>query len=249
MQINQALLETHFTAQRDDLRAHVLDHLDQLEGADMRMGIDQNLLWRTGTDKFAHDLAPKVLRVPDLAPQLAIRECAGTTLTELHVRLRLQHRAAPQTPGVLGALTHRLAAFQYDWTQAHLCQQQRGEHAAWPKTDHHRARLIPMRPAGRRLARCAVAHIRRRHHPRIWRQACQHTALQRGVAKSDIHHIHHQQGRLARVDAAFENDQRRQVSALHLQRAAHQRLQPSRVIVERQLEFVQANHVDRRAAQ
>ena len=70
--VAHALLKADLTAQGNDLLAHVFDHLDQLEGADVRFADQQNLRWCAGLDELQHHLAAQVARVLDLAPQLAV---------------------------------------------------------------------------------------------------------------------------------------------------------------------------------
>ena len=114
--------------------------LDQPEGADVRLGDVQDLSGAPALTNSVEHLARQVARVADLAPQLAVGEGAGAAFAELHVRLGVEHALAPQAPGVLGALAHRLAALQHDRPQAHLRQHQRGEDAAGAEADDHRAR-------------------------------------------------------------------------------------------------------------
>ena len=141
-QIGHLLAEADLAAQRLDLGAHLLDHAHQAEGADVRLGDVEDLLRRAGLDELGQHLARQVARVADLAPELAVGEGARAALAELHVGLRVEHALAPQAPGVLGALAHRLAALQDDRPQAHLRQDQRGEEAAGPEADDDRARPL-----------------------------------------------------------------------------------------------------------
>ena len=130
-------------------RAHVLDHADQPEGADVRLGDVEDFLRRAGLDEFGQHLAAEVARVLDLAVELAVGEGAGAAFAELHVRFRVEHVVAPQSPGVLGAFAHRLAALQHDRPEAHLRQDQRGEDAGRAEADDDRA----LARIGRRRAR------------------------------------------------------------------------------------------------
>ena len=50
-----------------------------------------------------------VVRILDLAVQLAVGEGAGAAFTELDVGLGVEHALAPQAPGILGALAYFLA--------------------------------------------------------------------------------------------------------------------------------------------
>jgi hypothetical protein len=131
--VGDLLAEADLAPQRHDVGPHLLHHAHQAEGADVRLADEQDLLGRARLDEFGQHLAGEVARVADLAPELAVAEGAGAAFAELHVRVGIQHAAAPQAPGVLGALAHLLAALQHDGPQPHLRQQQRGEDAAGPK--------------------------------------------------------------------------------------------------------------------
>ena len=124
------------------VRAHAFDHRHQAERADMRLGDVEDFLRRAGLDELGQHLAAEVMRVLDLAVELAVGERAGAAFAELHVRFRIEHRLAPQAPGVLGALAHHLAALEDDRTEAHLRQHQGGEQSARPGADHHRPRGV-----------------------------------------------------------------------------------------------------------
>ena len=87
--------------------AHPLDHADQAEGADVRLGDVADLLGRAGADELVDHLARQVARVADLAPELAVGEGAGAALAELHVRFRIEDAAPPQAPGVLACARAR----------------------------------------------------------------------------------------------------------------------------------------------
>ena len=55
--ITHALLKPNFSPQRFNLRAHVLNYLDQFEGADMRLANAQNFIGCARLDELVHDLA------------------------------------------------------------------------------------------------------------------------------------------------------------------------------------------------
>ena len=46
------LLKAYFTTQTNNLGTHILNHGDQLKGADMGSALGKDFLWRTGDDKF-----------------------------------------------------------------------------------------------------------------------------------------------------------------------------------------------------
>ncbi len=93
--IVDARVETDLAPEREDLRTDVLDHLNQPERADVRPRLEQDVLRRAGLDELVQYLAAVVLRVLDLAVELAVGEGTGTALAELHVRFRIQHALAP----------------------------------------------------------------------------------------------------------------------------------------------------------
>ena len=137
-QVDDALAEADLAAQRLDVGAHLLDHADEPEGADVRLADVEDLLRRAGLDELVEHLAREVARVADLAVELAVGEGAGAALAELHVGLRVEHAAAPQAPGVLRALAHRLAALEHDRREAHLREDQCREQPARAEADDDR---------------------------------------------------------------------------------------------------------------
>ncbi len=180
VEIHHLALEAVLAAQLLDGLAHPLHHGHQAEGADVGVGLGQDLGRSAGLDELGQHLAAQVAGVLDLAVELAVREGAGPALAELHVGLRVQHALAPQAPGVLGALAHHLATLQDDRAQAHLGQDQAGEQAARPGPDHQRAVL------GQALgvADEAVLGVGRRLHMALALEARQHLGL---VAHGHVH--------------------------------------------------------------
>src|SRR5450830_650299 len=120
--VGHPLLEAHFTAQGDDLLAHVFHHAGQTERTDVRLADVEDFFRCAGLDELVQHFAPVEFRVFDLAVELAIGKGPGAALTELHVGLRVEHTFAPQAPGVLGAFAHFLAALEDDRLEAHLRQ-------------------------------------------------------------------------------------------------------------------------------
>ncbi len=99
-EVDDARAEADLAAEPLDLVAHALDHADQPERADVRLGDEADLLGRAGADELVDHLARQVARVADLAPELAVGEGAGAAFAELHVRFRIEDAAPPQAPGV-----------------------------------------------------------------------------------------------------------------------------------------------------
>ena len=212
------MLKPDLSTQRNDLLAQTLHHLDQLEGADVRVRLVQDFGRRAMLHKFLHHLAAQKARVLDLAVELAVGKRAGAAFAELHVALRVERFLAPQAPGVLSALPHRLAALQHDGPEPHLRQHQRRKHAAWPETHHHRALL----QARRRLRHHAVGHIGCGADVRVRGVPGQQVGLQRGVCQCDVCDVDRQQVSLAGIEAALENLQAGDCSGVHAQRLGTQ---------------------------
>ena len=158
-QIGDPALEAHLAAERDDLRAHLLDDAGEAEGADVRLADEQDFLGRAGAHELVHHLAAVEFWILDLAVELAVGEQARPTLAELHVGLGRQDLLAPQRPGVLGSASHVAAALEHDGLESHLRQQQRGEQTAGAEADDQRplgqCRRAPSPPGG---TRCPVRH-------------------------------------------------------------------------------------------
>jgi len=114
---------------------------------------------------------------------------------------------APQAPGVLGALAHRLAALQHDGFEAHLRQSQRGEQAAGTQTHHHRALALVVRPARRRLAGRVPGHVGCGLDVGLARVLRQQGGFLRGIGQRHVDDVDREQVGLARVEAAFEDVQ------------------------------------------
>src|SRR5262249_58868979 len=99
-----------FSPQRVYRLAHPLHHGDEAEGADVRLAHVENFRRRASFHELREHLASEVARILDLAVELAVGKGPGATFAELDVGFRIEHRLAPEAPGVPGALAHRLAA-------------------------------------------------------------------------------------------------------------------------------------------
>ena len=158
-QIIDALAESDFAAERFNRRAHLFHHPHEAERADVRFADVGDFVGGASPDEFVDHLAPVVLRVADLAPQLAVGKRARPAFAELHVGLGVEHLFAPQAPRVFRAFAYGLAALEDDRAEAHLGEHETGEQAARTHADHDRAQ--------REVLRCArhkrVARVRRAH--------------------------------------------------------------------------------------
>jgi hypothetical protein len=129
----------------------------QPESADVGLGHVQNFFGCAGLDELGQHLAPEVTRVLDLAVEFAVGERARAAFAELHIGFGIQHRFAPQAPGVLRAFAHGFAALQNKRIETHLRQQQAREQTARAAADHYGALCQPVR----RMRHKLVTGIRR----------------------------------------------------------------------------------------
>ena len=201
----ELVFKTDLAAQRHDLLAHGLDHLDQFEGADVWVRLVEDFGRRAGVDKLLHHLAANEARVFDLAVELAVGKQACAAFAILHIALRVEHLFAPQTPGVLGALAHRLAALQHNGLEPHLRQGQGGEQATRAQAHHHWAFGLMGRPVGGRDDRWRPAHVGGGDDVRVVGMALQQRGLLTGIGQRHVHDVDRQQIGLARIEAAFEH--------------------------------------------
>jgi len=243
LDVGDVLLEADFAAQRHDVGTDLFDHADQAEGANVRFAHVQDLFGRAGLDEFGEHLAGQVARVADLAVELAVGKGARPTLAKLHVGLRVKHALAPQAPGVLGALTHFLAALQHDGTQAHLSQDQGGEDAAGAEAHHHRTQVIGCTEIGGRVAHKLVRRVRRRANVRVTGHALEHMGFQLGRGQLAIDRVDQHDGRLlARVVAALEHGEIQELGILDAQSGHHGRTQLVLGVVQGQTQFSDSQH-------
>jgi len=207
LQVGHALLEADLAAQGRDLLSDAFDHLDQFEGADVGVRGKQDVAGRSGLHELVHHLAAQMPRVLDLAVELAIREGAGAAFAELHIALGLQHFFAPETPGVLGPLAYRFAAFEHDGSETHLRQRQCRQHAAGAKAHHHRAFARLGAKADGGLHWGAPGHVGRGLDVRVLVKLLQQHGLAFGLHEREVDDEDGQQFGFARIKAAFEDVQ------------------------------------------
>jgi hypothetical protein len=203
--IAHPLLKSDLATQSDDRLADVLNHLDQFEGADVRVCGIQNVGGGAGIDELVHHLAAQVARVFDLAVELAVAERACTAFAKLHIALGVEHLFAPQAPSVFRALSHGFAPLEHDGFETHLRQGQRRKHAARPKAHHHRALAFLFAKMGWRLAGGVPCHVGRGLDVRVFLELVQQGGFVLCVGQRQIHDVDRQQVGLAGVKAAFED--------------------------------------------
>ena len=203
----------------------------------MRVRLIQNFFRCARQNKLVHHLATQVAWVFDLAVELAVRERARTAFTKLHIGLGLQQVLAPQAPGVLRALTHRLTALQHDGLEAHLRQDHRRKNAAGAKAHDHGALLHLRGCGGHRV----VGHVGAGADVGV---ACK-LGEQVGFPCGGYIHVNDidpKQCRFACVKTALEYREVCDVSRRDAQGLGDQRRQGLGRVVQRELEFGQANH-------
>src|ERR1700761_1742438 len=120
--------------------AHLLHHADQTKSADMRPAQIENVFRSTRFHELLEHLAAVVMRILDLAVELAVRECAGSTFTELHIGFGIEHGLAPQPERIFSTLTNSLAALENNGAKTHLGEDQPREQPTRSHADHHRPR-------------------------------------------------------------------------------------------------------------
>ena len=234
-----ARLEADFATQGEDFGTNLLDHLDEAERADVRLADVQDFFRRARLHELIQHLAAVVLRILDLAVQLAVREGAGAAFAELHVRLRVQLALAPEAERVDGALAHDLAAFQHERLEAHLRQDQRHEQAARTHADDHGPRRARRREV---LRHELVAGVGGGADVRIVRQPGQHGRL---VAHGHVERIDQDdRALLARVVAAFVDGEVDQVVAGDAKPADDGVAQGVVRVIQGKFEFVNSQHDD-----
>ena len=157
--------KAEFAAECLDARAHVLDHFDQAERADMRLADVEDFLGSACFDELVEYFASVVPGILDLAVQLAIGKGSGTPFAELHIGFRVKGALLPEAPGVPGALAHGLAAFEDQRAQAHLREHQRSQDSARAGTDNDRAQRSRWQRS--RANHELIGGVRRLHHMRI----------------------------------------------------------------------------------
>ena len=229
--------EAVFAAEGLDGSAHRLDHGHEAEGADVGVGLGQDLGRRAGLDELGQDLAAEVTGVLDLAVELAVGEGAGPALAELDVGFGIEDAAPPQAPGVFRAFAHHLAAVEDDGAKTHLGQDQAREQAAGPGSDHHRA---GSREVLRRFRYEAVAGVGGGADMGVACEPGEHVGL---VAHRHVDRIDHQDRRLlARIVGAAGDRDLDQILGRDLKAGADGVGQRLGRMAERQLEVGQAQH-------
>ena len=238
VEVDHPVFEPVFAAEAFDLPSKAFHHLDEAERADVRMGIDQDFPGSARFGELGEDLATEMPRILDLAPELSIRESPGAPLAELHVRLGIQHTAPPETPRVLRPFSNALAAIENDRSKAHFREDQSGEEAARPRTDHDGTR-VGARYDG--LCDESIVGVWLRANTDVAGAATKHRLF---VDHRDIDRIdHHDRRLLPRIVRASRDFPRLQRRRLDREKRDDRIWDGARRMPERQSYFVDAQHL------
>jgi hypothetical protein len=171
-----------------------------------------------------------VAGVLDPAVELAVREGAGAALAKLNIRRGVEDPVAPEVPGVAGALANRPAPLEDERAEAHLRQAQGGEKATGAGADDDGA-------PGRRGAVLGEAI------PRVGGRANAWVANGGFVSQGDVDGVDQgDRGTAAGVVAAAGDRQGQQVAGRNSEAGQHRVAQGVGAVVERELQFGQAEH-------
>ena len=94
-QLGDFALEAIFAAQSLDGGAQRFHHGHQPEGADMGMGLGENVFRRARLHEFVQHFAAQMAGILDLAVELAVGESARAAFAELHIGFRGENVFAP----------------------------------------------------------------------------------------------------------------------------------------------------------
>ncbi len=95
----------------------------------------EDFLRGAGFDELGEEFAGEVAGILDAGIELAVGEGAGTALAELDVGFGVEDAAAPEGPGVFGALADGLAALEDEWPKTHLGEGEGGHQATGAGAD------------------------------------------------------------------------------------------------------------------
>ena len=135
--------KAHLAPQGDDLLPDAAHHPGQPVGADVGLGVGEDLFRGPGFHQLLQHLADA--GVPGAGGELPVGEGAGAPLAKLHVALRVQNPPLPEGFYALLPLLHGQAPLQHQGALAALGQDQPGEEACRAQAHHHRA-LRELRP-------------------------------------------------------------------------------------------------------
>ena len=227
-------VEVHLAARLLDLTAQGAHHLDQQVGSDMGLRLPEDLLGRAGIDEPAQHVGQK--RAFHVGGELAVRERAGASLSELDVRTRIQRPAGVERRHGRLALVDVAAALQHQRTQPRARQAQRREQARGTRSHDDGTRLriaCRLRDRGdlERGVRLVLLDVLQTEEIRLLPRV-----FERHAQRRDEMHV--ARGLLARVDAALEQPHLGDLARIHAQSARggalHQVEPPGKAGIERQ---------------
>ena len=185
LEVFDATTEANLTTERENIRAHLLHHAHESERSNVRLTHIENLIRRASIHELAQYLASIVLRILDLAIQLAIRKRTCAAFTELRVRFRIKHAFAPHLECVLRPFTHSLAPFKHNRSKPRL---RKDECSKQPRRSHPNHNGTSSQSKRRRRARNKlVSNIRRNTHSPISLQSIEHLCFIKHLAINRVH--------------------------------------------------------------
>ena len=138
--------EAHFAARLDNPLAQVLHHRHQHVRADVRLGVEEDVLVRARRGELLEDPADAL--VFDAGRELAVGERASAALAELDVALGVELARLPEALDLLSARFGVLSPLEDDRAQARLGQHERREHPG--RAEAHHDRPVGLRADGPR---------------------------------------------------------------------------------------------------
>ena len=133
--IDHLAVEAHFAAQGNYPLAQILDHFQQHIGTHMGLGIVENLLPGTESDKLVQH--PADSGIVHTGVQLAVGKSTCAALTELHIAPFIQLTRGEELLHFFVPGNRILSPFQNDGLQACHGQNQCREHARRTEANHH----------------------------------------------------------------------------------------------------------------
>ena len=138
LDIHELCAEAHLAAVGEDHFTKPLHGVRQAVGADVRPGLPEDLVRRTGGDEIVQHLpAAPVMRA---GVELAVRERARAALAELDVRFGVQRAGLIEFFHVGLSLVHGAAALEQNRLRARAGECERGEESRGPRSAHDGAK-------------------------------------------------------------------------------------------------------------
>ena len=149
-QVGELAFKADVRPQRKQVFPQVLEGDVEIVGADVGLGVDENVLRGTvGHQRLQNEAVADVLR-PGV--QLAVGERPGAALTELDVAGEVQLPRGPEAVHVRLPPLHGTAPLQQNGPQARTGQHQGSEQARRPRAHHHRGDLRRGQGGGQEIA-------------------------------------------------------------------------------------------------